>query len=213
MKRESIAGAATASSPRAQRVAATPDRPYPWYVRLIFAAQRRKYGAELEPARLWGRLPRAFLMMTLLYRSLDRRSSPLEPALRALVQVRISQINWCAFCVDLNGAAALERAVAPEKLDALERFETSPLYSEREKAALAFAEALTDPARRVDDACFSRLRAHFDEQEVLELTALAAFQNLSSKFNAALGVPAQGYCARAGRTGTGADASGTSRQG
>ena len=72
------------------------------------------------------------------------------------------------------------------------------IYTEREKAALAFAEALTDPARRVDDARFARLRAHFDEQAVLEISALAAFQNLSSKFNAALGLPTQGFCARAG---------------
>jgi AhpD family alkylhydroperoxidase len=203
MKRESIPAGATGSAPR---VAASAAQAYPWYVRLILAAQRRKYGAELEPGRLWGRLPRAFLMLTLLYRSLDRRGSPIEPALRALVQVRISQINWCAFCVDLNGAAALERAVARDKLDALAQFETSPLYTEREKAALAFAEALTDPARRVDDACFARLREHFGEQEVLELTALAAFQNLSSKFNAALGVQAQGYCARVGKTVPGGDA-------
>lgn len=180
------------------RLATPPGHVYPWYVRLIFALQRRKYGVELESARLWGRMPRAFLMMTLFYRTLDRAGSPLEPALRALVQVRVSQINWCAFCVDLNGAAALERAVAPEKLAALAQHETSPLYTERERAALAFAEALTDPARRVDDACFARLRAHFDEQAVLELSALAAFQNLSSKFNAALGLPAQGFCARAG---------------
>ena len=180
------------------RVVTPRTHAYPWYVRLILALQRRKYGAELEPARLWGRMPLAFLMLTLFYRTLDRAGSPIEPALRALVQVRISQINWCAFCVDLNGAAALERAVAPEKLAALDRHETSPFFAERERAALAFAEALTDPARRVDDACFARLRAQFGEQAVLELSALAAFQNLSSKFNAALGVPAQGYCARTG---------------
>lgn len=78
-----------------------------WYVRLIFALQRRKYGAELEPARLWGRLPRALLFLTLLYRSIDRKRSPVEPGLRALVQVRVSQINGCAFCIDLNGATAL----------------------------------------------------------------------------------------------------------
>ena len=182
----------------ALRLATPPGHVYPWYVRLILALQRRKYGVELESARLWGRMAPAFLMMTLFYRTLDRAGSPLEPALRALVQVRVSQINWCAFCVDLNGAAALERAVAPEKLAALAHHETSPLYTERERAALAFAEALTDPARRVDDACFARLRAHFDEQAVLELSALAAFQNLSSKFNAALGLPAQGFCARVG---------------
>jgi len=167
----------------------------PWYARLILALQRRKYGTELESARLWARLPRAFLMLTLLYRSLDRRASPLEPGLRALVQVRISQINWCAFCVDLNGAAALERAVAPVKLAALPDYARSRLYSDREKAALAYAEAVTDSTRRVDEPLRQALRSHFGEQEIVELTALIAFQNMSSKFNAALGVPSQGFCA------------------
>jgi AhpD family alkylhydroperoxidase len=167
----------------------------PWYARLILWLQRRKYGRELEPARLWSRMPRAFLMLTLLYRALDRRGSPLDPQLRALVQVRVSQINWCAFCVDLNGAAALERHAAREKLAALEGFERSALFTERERAALAYAGAMTDPARGVDEALFARLRAQYDEQQILELTALVAFQNLSSKFNAALGVPSQGFCA------------------
>lgn len=176
------------------RVATPPDFPYPWYVRLILALQRRKYGAELEPARLWGRMPRAFLWLTLLYRSIDRARSPIEPELRALVQVRVSQINGCAFCVDANSAAALERRAAPQKLAALETFASSPLFSERERAALAYTAAVTDAAKRVDDACFERLRAHFDEQAVLELTALVAYQNLSSKFNSALVVPAQGFC-------------------
>jgi AhpD family alkylhydroperoxidase len=178
------------------RVGVPPGHAFPWYVRLIFALQRRKYGTELESARLWGRLPRSFLALTLLYRTLDRDDSPIEPGLRALILVRIAQINWCTFCVDLNSAAALERAVAPEKLAALESFESSPLFSEREKAALGYVEAMTDPARRVDDARFARLRAHFSEEQALEITALAAFQNLSSKFNAALGVPAQGFCTR-----------------
>jgi AhpD family alkylhydroperoxidase len=176
------------------RIATPPDRAYPWYVRLIFGLQRRKYGAELQSARLWGRLPRAFLMLTLLYRSIDRKDSPIDPALRSLVQVRVSQINSCGFCVDLNGAAALERGLEPAKLAALVAWEQSPAFDEREKAVLAYADAATDPARRVDDACFAGLRAFFDEQAVLELTALIAFQNMSSKFNAALALPAQGFC-------------------
>jgi len=177
------------------RIATPPDHGYPWYVRLIFALQRRKYRAELRSARLWGRLPRSFLLLTLLYRSIDRRGSPIDPVLRSLVQVRVSQINSCGFCVDLNGAAALERGLEPAKLAALAGWERSPDFEEREKAALAYAEAATDPARGVDDACFARLRAFFDEDAVLELTALIAFQNLSSKFNAALALPAQGLCA------------------
>jgi AhpD family alkylhydroperoxidase len=176
------------------RIAGFPSGRYPWYVRIILWLQRRKYGRELEPALLWGRMPRAFLMLTLFYRSLDRASSPIEPALRSLLQVRISQVNGCGFCVDLNSAAALERNAAREQLTALLQYENSPVFSERERAALAYAEAATDPGRRVDDALFGRLRQHFTEAEIIELTALIAFQNMSSKFNAALGVPAQGFC-------------------
>jgi len=172
----------------------SPSR-YPWYVRLILRLQQRKYGRALEPALLWGRLPRSFLALTLLYRSIDRDSSPLDAELRSLVQVRISQINWCTFCVDLNSAAALERHSTPEKLAALPQHASSPIFSDRERVALAYAEAVTDPARRVDDALFAQLRRHFPEQEIVELTALIAFQNMSSKFNAALGIPAQGFCA------------------
>jgi len=180
--------------PLTARVATAAQARHPWYVRLILAVQRRKYGAELEPARLWARLPRSFLLLTLLYRSIDCTDSPIEPGLRALVQVRVSRINWCGFCVDLNSAAALERSVPSAKLAALDDYERSPLFTERECAALAYAEDATDSARGVDDACFARLRRQFDEQAALELTALVAFQNLSSKFNAALGVPAQGFC-------------------
>jgi AhpD family alkylhydroperoxidase len=171
---------------------------YPWYVRLMFRLQRRRYGRELEPARLWGRTPKAFAAMAAMYAALDRKSSPLDPALRALVQVRVSQINWCAFCVDLNSASCLTRGAAPEKVAALPQFALSPLFDPRETAALAYAEAVTRSDRNPDAALITRLQQYFSDDEIIELTALIAFQNLSSKFNAALGVPAQGFCSPPG---------------
>ena len=182
---------------------ATPaDFRFAWYVRVMFWLQRRHYGRELEPARLWGRTPRAFLAMAAMYGALDRKASPLAPALRALVQVRVSQINWCAFCIDLNSATCLKREVDEEKLRALPRFGESALFDEREKAALAYAEAMTYSERRSDTALISKLRQYFSDDAIIELTALIAYQNMSSKFNAALGVPAQGFCARARTTET-----------
>ncbi len=175
------------------------DHRFPWYVRLFFWNQRRRYGAVLEPARLWGRSPRVFAALALLYGAFDRRRSPLDPALRALVTVRVSQINWCAFCVDINSMLVLERGVAPPKLEALAEFEASPLFSDREKAALRFAEAVTYSDRRPGPEHFEALRRHFGEEAIIELTGLIAFQNMSSKFNAALGVEPQGFCAAAPR--------------
>ena len=167
---------------------------FPWYVRLFFWNQRRRYGVVLEPARLLGRSPKVFVALAALYGALDRRASPLPPALRSLVTVRVSQINWCAFCVDINSATVLERGVEREKLAALDAFEASPRFSPSEKAALAYAEAVTYSDRRTVHEHFVRLRAHFDDEAIVELTALIAFQNLSSKFNAALGVAPQGFC-------------------
>ena len=171
---------------------------YPWYLRLMFRRQRRRYGRELEPARLWARIPAAFVAMQAMYRALDRKSSPLEPALRSLVQVRVSQINGCDFCVDLNAFLGSGRGVTAERLRALPQFEDTALFTEREKAALAYAEAATRSDRRVEADLVARLRRWFDDQAIVELAALIAFQNMSSKFNAALGVPAHGFCALPG---------------
>jgi AhpD family alkylhydroperoxidase len=171
------------------------DFPYPWYMRLILWRQRRRHGHELEPARLWGRIPGAFPAMTAMYRTLDRLSSPIKPPLRSLLQVRVSQINHCDFCIDLNSHLGVERGTAVDKLHALPEFESSALFTAREKAALRYAEAITRPEPGVSESLLSDLRAHFSDQEIVELAGLIAFQNMSSKFNAALGVPAEGFCA------------------
>jgi AhpD family alkylhydroperoxidase len=112
-----------------------------------------------------------------------------------MVTVLISQINWCAFCVDINSALALKRGFSKEQLAALSDFENSPLFDARSKAALAYAQTVTRTDGRVDAALMARLKSEFDDEAIIELTALIAFQNLSSKFNSALDVAAQGFCA------------------
>ena len=173
----------------------TPDtHRFPWFVRLFFWNQRRRYGAVLEPARLWGRSPWVFAALALLFGALDRRRSPLPPALRALLTVRVSQLNWCAFCVDINGARVLRHGVSEPKLADLPRYRDSPHYDAAERVALDYAEAITRSDRQVDDALFARLREHYHDDAIIELTGMIAFQNMSSKFNAALDVAPQGFC-------------------
>jgi len=87
------------------------------------------------------------------------------------------------------GASEAKIAQVPEAL-------TSDLFSDREKAALEYAEAMTVTGRRVDDALFARVRPHFSEAQIVELTAAAALENFRSKFNVALGIEAQGFCMR-----------------
>ncbi|MFQ5330151.1 MAG: carboxymuconolactone decarboxylase family protein [Thermodesulfobacteriota bacterium] len=175
------------STPRSHR--------FPWYVKLFFWNQKRRYGDILEPARLWGRTPKVFATLAMLYGALDRRSSPIEPSLRTLITVRVSQINWCPFCVDINSATALKRGIGQEKLADLANFMTSDLFTSRERAALNYAEAITYTERNPTDKEFDKLRRYFNDDAIIELTGLIAFQNMSSKFNAALDVKPQGFCA------------------
>ena len=81
-----------------------------------------------------------------------------------------------------------------EKVDALENWRDSELFNDLEKAALQYAEAMTRSDQQVTDEMVDKLREHFDEDGIVELTGLVAFQNMSSKFNSALDIPAQGFC-------------------
>jgi len=178
------------------RVEPRPLQDYPWYLKPFFRSQVRRYGQVLVPGQLWGRVPRLFMAVALLYGALDSRRSLLDPVLRSLVTVRVSQLNWCRFCVDINSATLARRAGSMAKVEALEQWQASDLYSPAERAALDYTEAMTITDRGVTDAGMAELRRHFSDDAVVELTGLVAFQNLSSKFNSALDVPPQGFCRR-----------------
>ncbi len=176
------------------RVAVKKLNEYPWLLRPFFWNQKRKYGVVLQPGLLWARVPKLFMTVAMLYGALDRRSSPLDPALRSLVTVRVSQINWCRFCIDINTSTLAKRSGSMEKAENLEQWRESDLFDDREKIVLEYTEAVTRSDQQVTDELMDRLKNFLDEDGVVELTALIAFQNMSSKFNSALDVPSQGFC-------------------
>lgn len=81
--------------------------------------------------------------------------------------------------------------VSDEKIDALGDYANSGLYDEPERVALEFADSITLTGRDVDDDLFARLQRFYNSDEVVELTAVIAWENASSKFNRALRVPSQ----------------------
>jgi alkylhydroperoxidase family enzyme len=171
-----------------------PLNEYPFYLRWFFRRQARKYGRTLTPSWLWGRLPAHFGGMLLLLGLFQRRSFTVDAALRSLVSARVAQLNGCEFCVDLNAFYLLQATGSMAKGEAVSHWRESVLYSSRERAALDYAEAVTDTARRVTPAEREALRQHFDDDGVVALTAWIAFQDLSAKFNSALGAEENGLC-------------------
>ena len=119
-----------------------PLKQYPFWLRPFFWNQRRKYGAVLDPGLLWGRVPKLFASVALLYGAIDRKNSPIDQVLRSLVTVRVSQINWCHFCVDINSATLAARAGSMDKVEQLEQWRESGLYTDKERVALEYAEAV-----------------------------------------------------------------------
>jgi alkylhydroperoxidase family enzyme len=81
-----------------------------------------------------------------------------------------------------------------EKMLAITRWRESTLFSPAERVALEYTERVTFTDRQVDDALFARLREHYSEAQIVELTAAIAFENFRSKFNPSLGIEAQGFC-------------------
>jgi AhpD family alkylhydroperoxidase len=180
--------------PMATRLDELSERDFPWYVRLVFAYQKRKYGQVLSPMWAWGRQPAIMFVFLLLIGRFKRLASP-DPLLRTLMSVRISQINHCDFCVDFNAHNFLAAHGAHEKIDFIDRWLEHPeIFSAQERAALAYAEAVT----LNDDAGTARamtgLKRFFKDDAIVAITAWIGVQNLSSKFNDALGIPMQGFC-------------------
>jgi AhpD family alkylhydroperoxidase len=95
----------------------------------------------------------------------------LEPGLLELVKLRASQINGCAYCVDLHSRDASRQGESERRLHAVAVWREAPFFSERERAALAWTEALTRIAEtRAPDADYAWLSSQFDERERVDLT-------------------------------------------
>jgi len=97
--------------------------------------------------------------------------STLEPSLLELVRLRASQINGCAYCIDMHTKDARKRGETEQRLYGLTVWRETPYYTERERAALAWTEALTLIAEtRAPDDVYEEARKHFDEVELAALT-------------------------------------------
>lgn len=167
---------------------------YPYVIQFIFWAQKKKYGEILLPSLIWGRSVYLKLAIQFFYRAIDRRKNPISPELRTLISVFVSKLNGCEFCYDIGVSMAIKRGLDPKKVEFVNEFERDQRFSELEKAVLKYTLQMTEFGAKVSDEVFESLKKHFTEDEIIELTAIIAFQNMSSRFNSALQIPSQGFC-------------------
>jgi AhpD family alkylhydroperoxidase len=113
----------------------------------------------------------------------------IEKPLAELVRMRVSQMNGCAFCMDMHSHDMLSAGETPQRIFLLDGWRESPLYSDRERAALAWAEKLTTlPGHHVSDADYEALAPHFSDEETVDLTLLIVAINGWNRFGVGFGM-------------------------
>jgi AhpD family alkylhydroperoxidase len=118
--------------------------------------------------------------------SMTLKESGLEHGLQVLVEIRASQLNGCAFCLDMHVKQAVIGGERPLRLHHVAIWRESPLFSARERAALLWTEALTRiPDTGVSDAVYAEVREQFGEKELSDLTWLVSSINAWNRLNVA----------------------------
>jgi AhpD family alkylhydroperoxidase len=132
---------------------------------------------------------------------IERYSSAVDQRLKHLAMLRTSQLIGCEWCLDFGSMLAQRSGMTEETLRELSSWRTSARFDDVDRLVLEYAEAMTRTPVDVSDALFARLREHFDERQVVELTMAIALENMFGRTNWALGIHGEGfsdgmYCVR-----------------
>ena len=160
--------------------------------RAIFDAVKSRYGAVLEPIAVTALHPEV-LEAYFGFEVAFARARRLPERLRELVNLTAAALLGCPFCLDIGSSESRAAGVTEAMIRDLPDFAASPAFDAAEKAALEYCTAMTCDRGEVDDALFSRLRGHYSDAEIVELTAVVAWENYRSRFNLALGFTAHGF--------------------
>lgn len=168
------------------------EEPDSWWVWLAYKWMEWTEGTVITPVKvIQARLPES-LRHAYETQKLEQALS-LSPALRLLLKRHVAVLNGCAFCVDLAEAHAQDHEVDVQTLRESVDYETSDRFSDAERAALAYAEAVTEDVH-VEDEVFAVLQDHFSEREIVEITWLCATENYYNRLNAPLRIESDGLC-------------------
>ncbi|HVE59973.1 MAG TPA: carboxymuconolactone decarboxylase family protein [Pyrinomonadaceae bacterium] len=122
------------------------------------------------------------------------KSGKIEQNLLHLIELRVSQLNGCAFCIDMHSKDLRAAGETEQRLYLLDAWRESPFYTERERAAFAWAEAVTFVTNgHVADEVFNEARKQFSEEELVDLTFAVTTINTWNRLNIAFRTPAGTY--------------------
>jgi alkylhydroperoxidase family enzyme len=169
------------------------DNPKNLLMKLVFFFTRRQYGKVLTPLTVFAaRMPPAFGMFYGKVSSLDKKLLlPQETAL--LIRVQVARINVCLFCIDAARSFVIAKSMNEAKFDALEHYQTSPLFSEADRAALDYVTDLTKN-KNVNPHTFARMSSFYSDRQICEIVWLVASEHIYNISNIGLNIHSDMIC-------------------
>jgi alkylhydroperoxidase family enzyme len=149
------------------------------------------HGSGIEPVEIWAHQPKMMSGMGKFQQAV-RKGNSVDERLKYLVELKGAQMIGCEFCVDLGSQICRNCGFSDEELLALPRYRQSDLFTEREKLALDYTRAVMRTPVDVDDELFARMKEHFTDEQLVEITALLTVVNLD-RFNAAFAIGSAGF--------------------
>jgi len=170
-------------------------------VRMVYAFMRRGMtkmtgraparGSGIEPVEVWAHQPKMMSGMGK-FQGAVRKGRSVDERLKNLVELKGAQMIGCEFCVDLGSQICRNSGFSDAELLALPRYQQTDLFTEREKTALDYTVAVMRTPVEVTDELYARMKEHFTDEQMVEITALLTVVNLD-RFNAAFGIGAAGF--------------------
>ncbi len=169
-------------------------------VRIAYWFTRRHIGrlagtqpeAMIEPVEIYALVPGLLSGISKLEQA-TAKLNRVDKRYRALAELKAATLTQCEYCIDLGSAVAHRWGLTDDQLLALPGYQASPHFTELDKLVLDYATGMSRTPVEVPDELFGRLREHFDDAQLVELTHVIALENLRGRFNLAFGIGAAGF--------------------
>jgi alkylhydroperoxidase family enzyme len=169
------------------------ERPRGLLMKLAYYFTRLQFGKVLTPLKVHSaRMPLAFGLFYGKVAKLDKKLT-LAPETALLIREQVARINVCLFCMDIGRWATIKASMNQAKIDSLEQYETSSLFTDAERAALVYVTELTKD-KKVDSETFARLSRYYSERAICEIVWLVASEHLYNMTNIGLNIHSDMLC-------------------
>lgn len=175
------------------RIPAVTDNEAGVLLKLAYRYARKRFGAVPEPMAVAAHNTPLFAASSVHELLVERFSKTLPANVRELAVYRAAVRLGCSWCVDFGTMLQLHEGLDIDRLQHIDEYATSPLYSHAERLAIGYADAMCETPVSVTDEQVAELEAEFGRKGLLELTYHIALENMRARTNSALGIPAQGF--------------------